>query len=223
MRNLKDELINREIAYDQLLDNGFVQEGDHYFLKTFIGNQHFQVIIDFSKDQQTSKVIDLESGEEYILVDIKNASGSFVETLKNEYEQLLQEVMNKCTTMNSFQNKQTHLVIQYLKDHYQDELEYLWEKFPQDAIVRNKKNQKWYGVFMTVAENKLGLPSDNMTEIIDLRYEKGKTDEIVDHKSVFAGYHMNKNSWITVKLDNSMPIEKIYRLIDQSYELSLHK
>ena len=42
-------------------------------------------------------------------------------------------------------------------------------------------------------------------------------------EKIFAGYHMNKNSWITIKLDGSIKIEKIFELIDNSYKLSLEK
>lgn len=34
---------------------------------------------------------------------------------------------------------------------------------------------------------------------------------------------MNKNSWITIKLDDSVEIERIFELIDNSYNLSLEK
>ena len=33
---------------------------------------------------------------------------------------------------------------------------------------------------------------------------------------------MNKNSWITIKLDNSVETERIFELIDNSYNLSLN-
>ena len=34
---------------------------------------------------------------------------------------------------------------------------------------------------------------------------------------------MNKSSWITIKLDGSVPTKEIYNLIDNSYFLSLMK
>lgn len=34
---------------------------------------------------------------------------------------------------------------------------------------------------------------------------------------------MNKDNWITIKLDGSVKIEKIFELIDKSYNLSLEK
>jgi alkylated DNA nucleotide flippase Atl1 len=67
----------------------------------------------------------------------------------------------------------------------------------------------------------LEIESDEIIEAIDLRYQKEKIKSILDNKKIFPGYHMNKKSWITIKLDESLNIEKIYDLIDNSYKLSI--
>ena len=114
-------------------------------------------------------------------------------------------------------------VIKYIKEKYHDDLEFLWEKFPNDAIWRNKQNNKWYGLILTIDENKLGIKSSKKVEIIDLRYPKEDIKNIVDNKKIFPGYHMNKNSWLTIKLDGIVTLQEIYKLIDISYELSIKK
>ena len=74
---------------------------------------------------------------------------------------------------------------------------------------------------MIVSESKLGLNSDEKIEVMDLRYPKGKTIDVIDNKNILPGYHMNKNSWITIKLNNSIDLKRIYQLIDKSYQLSV--
>ena len=39
------------------------------------------------------------------------------------------------------------------------------------------------------------------------------------YKAIQPGYHMNKNHWNTVTLDNSIPYEEILTMIDDSYDL----
>jgi predicted DNA-binding protein (MmcQ/YjbR family) len=39
------------------------------------------------------------------------------------------------------------------------------------------------------------------------------------YKAVTPGYHLNKNHWNTVVLDNSIPEEEIFQMIDDSYRL----
>jgi predicted DNA-binding protein (MmcQ/YjbR family) len=39
------------------------------------------------------------------------------------------------------------------------------------------------------------------------------------YRAVTPGYHLNKNHWNTVFLDNSIPAEEIFQMIDDSYQL----
>lgn len=77
---------------------------------------------------------------------------------------------------------------------------------------------------MLISKNKLdGSSSNDLIEIIDLRYLKDENEKIIDNKSIFKGYHMNKRSWITIILDNSLNTSIIYEFIDNSYNLTTKK
>ena len=223
MRNLNKGFENKIIEYEKLLEYGFILKDNKYILEKSINNNLFQVIVEISKDNSVSKVVDLATKEEYILVDVSSSAGDFVGRVKAEYDNILNAIIEKCTTLNIFKRKQAKMIIQYVKEKYKDDLEYLWKKFPNNAIWRNKRNNKWYGALLVVSENKLGISSDKVVEIIDLRYQKDKIKEVIDHNKILEGYHMNKNSWITIRLDESVEIEEIYKLIDNSYKLSLEK
>ena len=41
--------------------------------------------------------------------------------------------------------------------------------------------------------------------------------ELIKNNGFYKAYHMNKKSWISVILDNTLDNEIIYSLIDQSY------
>lgn len=219
MKNLKNKLQDKLINFEKLLDYGFIKKDGTYYYKKSILDDCFVVIIEISQEKQISKVIDLAFNDEYTLIDVDNPIGSFVGKVKNEYEKIITDFINCCTLMDVFKSKQTQQVIDYVRKKYNGELEYLWKKDPHAAIWRNKDNQKWYGLVMTLEENKLFGESKELVEIIDLRYQKNEVDKVVDNKTIFKGYHMNKNSWITLKLDESLDIKKIYELIDNSFEL----
>ena len=40
-----------------------------------------------------------------------------------------------------------------------------------------------------------------------------------EHSAVRPGYHLNKRHWITVTLDDSLPRELVFELLEDSYEL----
>ena len=65
-----------------------------------------------------------------------------------------------------YQSPQTHAIIQYVREHYGDELEFLWPKFSSNAIWRNPTNRKWYAAILIVSRRKLGLDSDEEVEIL---------------------------------------------------------
>ena len=85
---------------------------------------------------------------------------------------------------------------------------------------RRKDNKKWYGTILTISRRKLGLKSDEMIEIIDLRYPPDELEKLLDGKNYFPGWHMNKKHWYTMILDGSIALDEICRKIDQSYLLA---
>lgn len=126
-------------------------------------------------------------------------------------------------TNQVFQSQQAQELIEYVRETYGDELEFLWQKFPRNAIWRNQSNRTWYSVLLVIPAKKIGAGGDELIEIIDLRFPKGEILSIVDGQKFFEGYHMNKNNWITIKLDGSVPTAEIIALLDQSYQISLKK
>ncbi len=221
MRNLDSRLKKRKINYEKLLKYGFEKKNEKYTYTTKIQDDKFEVNIIISNEKNYAKLIELENNTEFILVDIETSSGKFVGQLRQEYEEIIEDMISKCTSKEVFKSRQAKEVIYYIEEKYGDQLEFLWEKFDDNAIWRNKQNSKWYGILLTVSERKLGIASDKIIEIIDLRYAKEKIETMVDNTKIFPGYHMNKKSWITIKLDGTVETKRIFDLIDNSYKLSI--
>lgn len=119
-----------------------------------------------------------------------------------------------------FLGEQARGIIRYVREEYGDELEFLWRD--ENGIWRNPQNRKWYGVMMRVKGERLGLPTEEVVEILDLRFEKGMAREFAsssDKKGILLGYHMNKSNWITVVLDYGVAMKEIMALVDQSYRI----
>lgn len=65
----------------------------------------------------------------------------------------------------------------------------------------------------------LDKKSDNNIEIINLKNNSEKIDKLIDNKTFFRAYHMNKNHCFTIVSDGSLGDEIIFELIDESYNL----
>lgn len=85
---------------------------------------------------------------------------------------------------------------------------------------RRKDNKKWYGALLTVSRRKLGIDSDEIVEIIDLREEPDVLEKLIDNTRYYSGWHMNKKHWFTVVLDGSVLPDEIFRRLDKSYMLA---
>lgn len=221
MRNLENSLKNRIIDNRKLINYGFKMQDNKYMYSERICNNQFEMIVEIKDNLVTSKLIDLLNEEEYVLVDVQDSIGEFVGKVRQEYEERLDDIIINCTEKEIFKQRQTKQIIKYIREKYNDELEFLWEKYDDAAIWRNKQNDKWYGLLMIITEDKLGMDSNKIIEVLDIRYQKEESQKIVDNKNIFPGYHMNKKSWITIKLDNTIETKRIKELIDNSYNLSL--
>lgn len=94
------------------------------------------------------------------------------------------------------------------------------KSFPTMPYGEEKDNQKWYGAILTVSGRKLGLPTDEILEIIDLRLEKELMEQTIDNVRYFPGWHMNKKNWYTIILDGRIQTEEVCTRIDESYRLA---
>ncbi len=187
---------------------------------TEIVDGEFVLNVKINSNNTVSTVLtEKDSNEIYTLHLVDYVQGKFVGRVKEEYEQVLSDIAEKCFENNIFKFEYSKLVINYAKEKYNDDVEYLWKKFPDNAVCRRKDNKKWYFAILTVGKDKLGFKSKEKVEVIDLRASTEEIEKIVDNKKYFNGYHMNKKHWLTIILDGSVPIDEIYERIDISYNL----
>ncbi len=215
---------NIKLNIEKLKKYGFLlNEGNYVYVASLLEGQ-FEMTVSISEDENIStKVIDTITKEEYILHLIQGASGAFVGKIKEEYDNVLQTIFANCFDSNVFKSDYTKKVIQYVREKYSDELEFLWERTPNNAILRRKDNRKWYAAILTLSRSKLGMDSDEVIEIIDLRIDPEKVETVVDKELYFPGYHMNKKHWFTICLDGSVPIDEIFKWLDSSYIIASKK
>lgn len=63
----------------------------------------------------------------------------------------------------------TDQVVHFFEMHYDTKPEYLWDKFPNYAVFRHEKNEKWYALVMDVPAEKFDLKDDEKTLVLNLK------------------------------------------------------
>ena len=99
-------------------------------------------------------------------------------------------------------------LMRYILDTYGVEPEYPFVSSPHTAVFRNPRNQKWFAVLLgQLSKRCLGLQEDGATDVLNLKCDPVMTFSLIDHERIFHAYHMNKEHWISVLLDGSVPLE----------------
>ena len=114
-------------------------------------------------------------------------------------------------------------VLKWAQDTYGTLPESLWAKTPEDVVLRHESNKKWYAILMKVRRSVLGSESDDIVDIINVNCDTLQIDLLSQQQGFFHGYHMNKNHWLTILLDGTVPLEAVCGLIEQSFEMTAPK
>lgn len=211
---------SRKADFSKLAEYGFKKRGKSYKYTQTLSESGFELTVTVTETGKISaKVVEPEVGE-YTL-HLTDSVGSFVGQVRAEYEKTLTDIAEACFLPDVFKAEQTKRLIEYVREKYGRELEFLWDKFEGNAVWRREDTGKWFAAVLTVSRHKLGLDSDEIVEIIDLRSPPEKIESLVDKKRYFGGWHMNKKHWYTMILDGSITFEELCERIDESYKLAV--
>lgn len=219
--NFQDKIVNQK----KLLKYGFVKVENGYRFEKYINNNDFLMTVLIDENEKfMAKVVDICTEDEYTLhlSDVAVAKGAFVAKIRGEYDSILEDILKNCYDLdnNIFKEITSKKIIKYIKSKYNDELEFLWKKSPNNAVVRRKDSAKWYAVFMTLSKNKLGFASNKIVEILNLHLKPQKAEELIMTGRYFPAYHMNKNHWISIILDENTDFAELCMFLDESYTLA---
>jgi len=178
-----------------------------------------EIVITGEKRLKT-RITDLDVNEVYMLHLNGATQGEFVGRVRQEYSEIMTQLLATCFREQVFVAAQSLSVIQFIKQQYDIDFEYLWTKFPRNAIARRQDNQKWFAALLTVERSKIGLSGEGIIEILDLKMRPEDKERFIDNLHYLPGYHMNKNHWFTMCLDGRVSDEAIFSKIVASYQLA---
>ena len=73
------------------------------------------------------------------------------------------------------------------------------------------------------ARDRLGLPGSGTVDILNVKCDPALGGFLRTREGFHPAYHMNKEKWLTIRLDGSVPEEEIKNLIDLSYDLTAER
>ncbi len=112
-------------------------------------------------------------------------------------------------------------VFDWCRQQYGTEEDYPWSD--NNAVLRHANSKKWYGVVLEVNGKKLGLVEAGRVDVLNVKCDPIMIGSLRLQDGFFPAYHMNKDNWLSIKLDRSDLDESIKNLLNLSYDLTNRK
>ena len=104
----------------------------------------------------------------------------------------------------------------YCSDTYGTTADYPFDDWMESAVLRHTNSRKWYALAMRISRRKLGLDSDEIIDVVNLKLPVEMFGSFGAADGVYPAYHMNKLHWITLILPDATD-ETVRFLVDVSY------
>lgn len=223
--NIEKEIFEKsKIDENKLIKYGFKKVDNRYKYSKNILDNSFIIAITVDENLNIEgKIFEIALDEEYTNFRIKNMTGNFARTIKNEFISLLNDIKENCTIYCPFIFEQSNRIVKLIKERYNNDPIFKWNKFPTYAVFENSNNNKWYGIIMNLDKSKLDDKYSGNVEIIDIKLDSNKIQNLLNHDGFYPAYHMNKTNWISIILDDTISDKEIMTLIEESYSSSITK
>ena len=172
------------------------------------------------------RVIDLETGDDYLPLRLENQVGSFSGHVREMYLDFLGRIDRECFVPVHFIFDQSNRTEARIDAEYGVRAEFPWDKYPGNGTFKCIENGKWFAALLTVEFGKLAdvksagqHDEDETVECINLKADPDEIPQLIKRPGVCPAYHMNKTHWISVLLDDTLTDDQVFALIRKSYDL----
>ena len=200
---------------------GFVKNGEVWTYSLQILQGDFIMTVSITADNVSFQVFDQETGDLYPQVHMESMRGSFVGSVREACLEILYQIRKACFEVQDFICPQTKRIMAQIQEKYGNQLEYLWEKSSDTAVLRHEGNQKWYAVLMRIPWDRLEKGREGLVEAVNLKHDQ--VVDLLSQKGIYPAFHMNKRYWISVALDDTLSDEMVLELIEKSWNFTSKK
>ena len=200
---------------------GFIENQGVWTYSLTILKGDFLMKITVEDSDLTFQVFDQETGELYPQVHMESMRGTFVGSVREACLEVLYSIRKACFEVQEFLCPQTKRIMALVQEKYGNQLEYLWEKSPDTAVLRHEDNQKWYAILMRIPWDRLDKGRDGLVEAVNLKHDQ--VADLLSQNGIYPAFHMNKRYWISLPLDDTLTDEKVLELFERSWFLTSKK
>ena len=193
---------------------GFSLSENIWRVKIPLTEEDLFAIYSYDGEKMKADVVDGE-GEKFSLFYVTNP-GPFSSKIREEVEKILSSMIYSLSPKGE---KVRDRVISLFLDKYGIEGEMPWSDDNTSIVFRSNKNKKWIGIMMDIPCSRLKLQGEERVDVINLKHTQSKIPSLIDNRSIFPAWHMNKKTWITVLLSSDLDWDFFSSLVEESRRL----
>ena len=91
----------------------------------------------------------------------------------------------------------------------------------ETLVLRHANSGKWFALLMRVKNASLGLPGEGRTDVMNVKIEPELGASLRAQRGILPAYHMNREHWVSVLLDGSVPMSLAGALMEMSFAATL--
>ena len=200
---------------------GFIENQGVWTYSSTILQGDFLMMVTVEDGDLSFHVYDQETGELYPQVHMESMRGTFVGSVREACLEVLYSIRKACFEVQEFLCPQTKRIMALVQEKYGNQLEYLWEKSPDTAVLRHEDNQKWYAILMRIPWDRLDKGRGGLVEAVNLKHDQ--VADLLSQNGIYPAFHMNKRYWISLPLDDTLSDERVLELFERSWFLTSKK
>ncbi len=176
--------------FSKLLPFGFAESTSGYTYSGLIMDGEFRAQIHISPNGEvTGRLYDTAFHEEYAGFRIRGG-GTYSNTVRAEYEALLQTILEQCFTPLYYETETANALVDYIREHYGDHPSFEFKRNPDISAIRSHKTGEWYAFLLNL----------NGRETIYLKLPEPRVAELIQKDGIHKSTFLSEKRWIVIPL-----------------------
>ena len=220
---LEENIFKRaEVNEKALAGYGFRQSKGYWTLEAPFMNGDFKAVISVDGAGHISgDVFETATQDIFLPLRVESMDG-FASEVRNAYMEILKDIKEKCCHENVFISSQANRFAEAIYKKYGAKPVFPWDDF-SGGVFKNPDNGKWYAIVMDINAQKVDKRLTGNVEVVNIKLDPEKIQNLHKEKGFYPAYHMNKKNWISILLNDTVPDPVLLGLLDESHTFTLSK
>ncbi len=171
-------------------------------------------IVSASVEKGLEMIVHDEFHERYSLFDVTTTNSKIAQRLRQEAEEMVFQLCYSVdTSLVALKEKWNCWILKHITPYSAMPF-----KKSEATVYNVKENGKWYALMNEIPFSKLGITSDEIALILNVKISPEEKEILLQKEGVFEAYHMNKKYWISIVLNVCKDEAFIQKCVENSYK-----